>query len=455
MTVRSLNNWSGQILHDRYQILSELGKQAGRITLLALDMQHRQQVAIKLLLFGADVDWNDLKLFERETQTLQTLSHPAIPSYLDSFELDLPQGKGFALVQSYIEAKSLEEHLKAGRSFSEGEIRQILTALLHILCYLHRRQPPAIHRDIKPSNILLADADENSSPHRLGGLYLVDFGSVQTLASKQGQTITVVGTYGYMPPEQFGGRAVPASDIYGLGATAIALATGLSPADLPQDRMKLDFRRFTRLSPDLTQWIEKAIEPSLDKRFSSARIALDALEKPASIAKKPVTTLGLLWHVGWRSLAMGTGAGAVYGGIYGAINGLFMGIVETSTQSVGIVLIAIAVGAGSGAGVGLWVGAANALLVGLLTRLFFFPLKNVRRYRRVLSFLTPAVGTLAGMFGFFFPFFISLMGSMTDTQIYAIVLTFNIIPSIVLGLSMGAISKLFARWYERRSRGES
>ncbi|HBE34384.1 MAG TPA: serine/threonine protein kinase, partial [Cyanobacteria bacterium UBA11368] len=45
----------------------------------------------------------------------------------------------------------------------------------------------------------------------------------QTLAAKQSGTITVVGTYGYMPPEQFGGRAVPASDLYSLGATLIYL----------------------------------------------------------------------------------------------------------------------------------------------------------------------------------------------------------------------------------------
>ena len=55
-------------------------------------------------------------------------------------------------------------------------------------------------------------------------MYLVDFGAVQAAAVEQG-TITVVGTYGYMPPEQFGGRAVAASDLYSLGATLIYLAS--------------------------------------------------------------------------------------------------------------------------------------------------------------------------------------------------------------------------------------
>jgi serine/threonine protein kinase len=60
-------------------------------------------------------------------------------------------GKGFALVQSYIEAPSLEEHLKQGRTFSEGEIKQLGKALLEILIYLHGQKPPLIHRDISPA----------------------------------------------------------------------------------------------------------------------------------------------------------------------------------------------------------------------------------------------------------------------------------------------------------------
>lgn len=65
-------------------------------------------MVIKLVLFGPDFDWADLKLFEREAETLKSLEHLAIPKYLDSVEVDTPLGKGFALVQTYIEAQSLE-----------------------------------------------------------------------------------------------------------------------------------------------------------------------------------------------------------------------------------------------------------------------------------------------------------------------------------------------------------
>ena len=237
----------GEAFGDRYQIERQLGKRAGRYTLLARDLQTQTQVVIKRLSFGEDFAWEDLKLFEREAATLKDLAHPAIPRYLDYFDLDLSSGKGFALVQTYIPAPSLEEHIKAGRTFSEPEIIELATALLEILRYLHERAPSVIHRDLKPSNILLGDRTGNS----VGLVYLVDFGAVQ--AARTEGTITVVGTYGYMPPEQFGDRAVPASDLYALGATLVYLATGQQPADLPQIDQQLEFEEFAHLSQGLEE----------------------------------------------------------------------------------------------------------------------------------------------------------------------------------------------------------
>lgn len=263
----------GESFGDRYQIEQQLGKRAGRYTLLARDLQTQALVVIKRLSFGEDFAWEDLKLFEREAATLKNLSHASIPRYLDYFDLDLPSGKGFALVQTYIPAKSLEEHIKAGRTFSEAEMVELATALLEILRYLHERSPAVIHRDIKPSNILLGDRTGNS----VGSVYLVDFGSVQ--AAPVGGTITVVGTYGYMPPEQFGDRAVPASDLYSLGATLIYVATGQHPADLPQIDQRLQFETMAQLSPGLAQWLRRMIQPSLSQRFASAQQALGALQE--------------------------------------------------------------------------------------------------------------------------------------------------------------------------------
>jgi serine/threonine protein kinase len=263
-----------EILHGRYEIQKPLGSRAGRQTFLARDLQTQTQVVIKRLTLGKEFQWQDLKLFEREAGILQTLSHPAIPRYLDYLDIDSPTYKGFALVQSYVDAKSLEEHLKAGRTFSEAEVKQLAKALLEVLIYLHQQSPPVIHRDIKPSNILLT----NRSSHSVGQVYLVDFGSVQTLAAKEGSTITVVGTYGYMPPEQFGGRAVPASDLYSLGATLIFLVTGQHPTELSQDDFRIQFRQAVTLNSTFADWLERITEPSLDRRLASAAEALLALE---------------------------------------------------------------------------------------------------------------------------------------------------------------------------------
>jgi eukaryotic-like serine/threonine-protein kinase len=427
---------SHEILQERYEIQQRLGKKAGRQTLLALDKETQELVVIKLLTFSSDFSWDDLKLFEREAETLKALSHAAIPRYLDSFELDAPNGKGFAMVQSYIEAPSLEEHLKGGRAFSEGEVKQLAKALLGILAYLHRQKPPVIHRDIKPSNILLTNRSGNS----VGQVYLVDFGSVQTLATQEGKTVTVVGTYGYMPPEQFGGRAAPASDLYSLGATLIALLTGAHPADLPQKDMRIQFEQAAHLSPGFTDWLNRMIEPSLERRFASAESALQALEQPWPRESAPlllrqknsVTTIQLLWNAVWRSTAMGALAGAAYGGIYGtAIFPLF----------------GTYFGALFGGFLGVPLGLGNGLLVGLLTRLCFFPLTNARRHRRIVGMVSTLLCTAAASIGF------ALLDSKSfPSSTGAALIYMRGIPALIAGLAMGLISQRIARWYEQKSR---
>ncbi|MBD2419134.1 serine/threonine protein kinase [Anabaena cylindrica FACHB-243] len=267
---------NSEILGNRYEIQQQLGKKAGRRTLLARDFTTDELVIIKLLSFSSDFEWDDLKLFEREAETLKSLSHPCIPCYLDYFEVNSPTYKGFALIQTYISASTLEQYLQTGRTFTEIEVKAIASSVLEILIYLHGLYPPVIHRDIKPSNILLGERSGNS----VGQVYLVDFGSVQTVLATEGSTCTVVGTYGYMPQEQFGGRTVPASDLYSLGATLIYLATGTQPADLPQKDFRIQFQQLTNLSPTLTNWLKQITEPTLEKRFASATEALTALEQP-------------------------------------------------------------------------------------------------------------------------------------------------------------------------------
>lgn len=279
---------AGQVLHGgRYQILSLLKQNDGKYTLLAQDLQTGQLVVTKVLNFERNFKWEDLKLFEREAVTLKALSHPAIPLYIDFFDLNLSDCKGFAMVQTYIDAKSLQDWIESGRTFSEAEIQQIARALLEVLIYLHALHPPVIHRDIKPSNILLT----SRSGHSVGEVYLVDFGSVQT--NYTNNTRTVVGSYGYMPPEQFGGRSVPASDLYSLGATLVWLVTGTHPADLLRDDMQIDFKQVV-VNPVFLSWLKWLMQHDARQRPQSAQVALDALNVMPQ-AKNIVATRGNVW----------------------------------------------------------------------------------------------------------------------------------------------------------------
>ncbi|MBD2311991.1 serine/threonine protein kinase [Desertifilum sp. FACHB-1129] len=262
-----------QILQERYQLQRQLGRTAaGRQTWLALDLQTQEFVTVKLLAFSPQMQWEELKLFEREAQVLQALDRPQIPRYRDYFSIDQALGGGvpwFGLVQDYIPGHSLQELLEQGQHFSEKQVRQIAIEVLEILIYLHELSPPVLHRDIKPSNLILGEDKR---------VYLVDFGAVQAQAAVTGVTFTVVGTSGYAPLEQFWGRAVPASDLYALGATLIHLLTGVSPAELPQKDSKIQFADRVSINRNFVNWIETMTEIAVEKRFAQARLALEMLK---------------------------------------------------------------------------------------------------------------------------------------------------------------------------------
>jgi serine/threonine protein kinase len=322
------------LLKNRYKLLINLKENAGRQTWIATDVKASspKTVMIKLLAFNPQMQWDELKLFEREAKIMQTINHPRIPQYIDYFTVDSTEGEGLlwlGLVQNYIKGDSLQDFLDKKRYFRRKEIYYITEEILEILIYLHELSPPIIHRDIKPSNLLLGEDDH---------IYLVDFGAVQDKAKAEGVTFTVVGTSGYVPPEQLWGKAVPASDLYALGATLIHLATKIPPTELPQQQMQIQFRhqiqtyhakryqtkKFSaKLANSLLEdwsemanWIEKLIQPAPENRFKTARIALYTL-KHLSMMNKTLSKydkltsesdqLGYVW--GWLSLLLFVGSG--------------------------------------------------------------------------------------------------------------------------------------------------
>jgi serine/threonine protein kinase len=260
----------GEIVADRYQISSLLGQGGMGITYKAIDLKMHQPVALKVLSLRRSDSTKISDLFEREIRILAQLNHPTIPRYLDHFQIDHPRDRSFYLVQQLAEGQSLTAWIDQGWRPDEATVQQIATQLLNALIYLQQLAPPVIHRDIKPQNIIRRED---------GQLFLVDFGAVQdayhnTLTGGS----TVVGTYGYMAPEQFRGQADLSTDLYGLGTTLIYLLTQKHPIDLPQRKLKLQFRDQIKLSKFFADWLARLIEPIAEDRFSSAEEALAVLQ---------------------------------------------------------------------------------------------------------------------------------------------------------------------------------
>lgn len=218
----------GTVIGGRYEVDTVLGRGGNGVTYRCTDSDTGRLVAVKALSLRSLRDWKQLELFQREAQILENLDHPGIPQYIDAFEEDTAADRAFFLVQELAAGESLEDMVERGWRADESEITRIATELLGILQYLSTRRPAVVHRDIKPSNIVIEGG-------RTGGrVFLVDFGGVQAAAAAgEMPSSTVVGTYGFMAPEQFRGAARPASDLYGLGATLLYLLSGRPPQRLP------------------------------------------------------------------------------------------------------------------------------------------------------------------------------------------------------------------------------
>ena len=268
-------------LRQRYSIQKTLGARLGRRTLLGYDHSHNRQVVIKYLCFDDPLQPSDTRRFCQEIAILKSLDHPAISPYLDSFDIDEHGYRGRMLVQGYIPGQSL--YALAQRTFTETDLRNLAHQILDILSYLHDRRSPIIHRDIKPSSLVLSP----TSSQGLGKVYLVDFGLVQPADDAQNngaETILISGTPGYRPPEQLGDRAVPATDLYSLGATLVHLATGKLPSTLPQRGLRILFgHELGHMSRPLKAWLRWLTQPKQHKRPPSAQAARQGLEQADTI----------------------------------------------------------------------------------------------------------------------------------------------------------------------------
>jgi len=228
-----------------------------------------KRVALKELIFSLVPDAATLDAFQREAELLRSVSHAQIPRLLTAFSEGAGVNTRLYLAQELVEGMSLQEAI-AREKLSSVEARRLAGQVLRVLQALHGRDPPMLHRDVKPANLILRPD---------GVVSLVDFGSARLLARGVTHGATLVGTFGYMPPEQLGGTVDASCDLYALGATLMHALTGKPPEEMTRDGFSLDADRHLRdlADPQLRRVIKKMVAPNRADRYRSAEEALHAL----------------------------------------------------------------------------------------------------------------------------------------------------------------------------------
>ncbi|MGI8500490.1 MAG: protein kinase domain-containing protein [Hassallia sp.] len=269
------------LLRGHYRVIKLLSDEGGfGRTYLAEDVDKlNEQCVVKQLapkIQEASVLRKAVELFKEEAKRLQQLGeHNQIPTLLAYFEQD----NYLYLVQQFIDGQNLLKELQQQGTFSESKIKEVLSDLLPVLKFIHDRG--VIHRDIKPQNIIRRQND--------GQLVLIDFGaSKQLSATVMMKTGTAIGSHGYTPIEQMqDGKAYPASDLFGLGATCFHLLTGIRPSQLWMEQgfsWVTSWRKYLSNSGSvitspikLGKVLDKLLKTDIQKRYQSADEVLSDL----------------------------------------------------------------------------------------------------------------------------------------------------------------------------------
>lgn len=247
-----------------YRLEARLGEGASGVTFRARRLEDGQPVCVKALSFRGLTSFEAERLFQRETAVLKQLGHPQIPNYIDSFSSGHGRTLALVLVQDLVDGVDLADEIRARRP-SVGGVLDTLDELLSILEYLHGLAPPVIHRDIKPKNVMR---------RRDGRLVLIDFGAVKdAIHASFDPGMSLVGTVGYMAPEQLRGEASAASDLYAVGMVAVFLLSGREPATLLDTDHTVRWEQAVSVDPPVLEWLRRMTHPRPGERPASAKEA--------------------------------------------------------------------------------------------------------------------------------------------------------------------------------------
>jgi eukaryotic-like serine/threonine-protein kinase len=202
----------------KYSIVEVLGKGAMGVVYKGFDPHIRRTVALKVIRkehIDDDQSATLIARFKNEAQAAGRLTHPGIVAV---YEYGEDEAVAY-IAMEYVQGKGLREYFQRGTRFGLSDVVSIMTQLLEALDYAHEQG--VIHRDIKPANIIIMSN---------GKLKIADFGIAHLDSSKLTHLGTIMGTPGYMAPEQYGGGAIDQrADVFSAGVVLYQLLTGVKP----------------------------------------------------------------------------------------------------------------------------------------------------------------------------------------------------------------------------------
>jgi WD40 repeat protein/predicted Ser/Thr protein kinase len=279
----------GRCIGD-YELLGELGRGGMGVVYKARQKSLNRTVALKLIRAGGHPEARAgpqvMARFRAEALALARLQHPNV---VQVYEVGEQDGRPFFAME-YVDGGSLADRL-AGTPPPPGQAATLVQTLARAMHRAHEQG--IIHRDLKPANVLLT-ADRIPK--------VTDFGLAKVLmgtVAVRTQKGAVLGTPGYMAPEQAGGKSrevSPATDVYALGAILYELLTGRppfqakAPADLLEQVLQAEPVPPSRLRPEVPRDLEaiclKCLHKQAGKRYATAAALADDLGR--FLAGEPV-----------------------------------------------------------------------------------------------------------------------------------------------------------------------
>jgi tetratricopeptide (TPR) repeat protein len=269
------------LLPPRYRDPQHLARGGMGDVYRATDAQLGRTVAIKVLADRYADDESVRERFKREALAAARLS--GSPNTVTIFDVGESDGHPY-IVMELLEGGTLEDRLKAGGAQDPADVIRWLDQAAGALDSAHAAG--IVHRDVKPGNLLLNDRGEVS---------VADFGVASAVGlDSMTMTGTVLGTAGYLAPEQAKGeRATAASDRYALGVVAYELLTGERPfaSDSPTAEASAHVHapipypsEHADVPPELDPVLRRALAKDPDERYPSSADFVAALREALSNA---------------------------------------------------------------------------------------------------------------------------------------------------------------------------